>query len=553
MLDKLYSYQKECLTKINEIDKGIVIMPTGTGKTFVQAAVIVGDILNNKNQFRLYVINSPKIILSFQLLLEVYSFLIKSNIDSRYYLVHSGGDADIKDLEEIRTKSSENNIAYSEINSGTSVDGIVEIMRKAKLENKPCVLFSTYHSADRIESARKKFDEDKLIDAVCNDEAHHLIEERFFKLIDVLNTKRLYFFTATLRYTKSKESRGMNNINAYGNIIYSMPPRKAIELGKMVRPRIHILKSRKVISEEDYLKSIPFIIRDAYLSHFEILINTFKNNEYRILMNPKLLITVKGSKDILAFKNSIQYDALLKSDVGIFITHTADDLGNFVNDKKVSRVLFLKELKRYGNDPTKRMIVLHYDILTEGVDVSGFSGVLLLRNLKKFKLLQTIGRCARLEKNDRVALNKNKATPLKKLNKPYTYVIMPNITYDDKDSIIINNTLIKELRSNNTVLADDYIITDKANGIPDEDELENLIQLVLFMKSEDKVGRLTTELEKENSIYANGDEYETINSVFPEMEKLLKIEKETEDLNNEVLNRETRSPNKQLDDMDGMF
>lgn len=53
-------------------------MPTGTGKTFVQAGIIAEDIISNPG-FRVYVINAPRIMLSYQLLEEVFKFNIDNN------------------------------------------------------------------------------------------------------------------------------------------------------------------------------------------------------------------------------------------------------------------------------------------------------------------------------------------------------------------------------------------------------------------------------------------------------------------------------------------
>jgi superfamily II DNA or RNA helicase len=79
----LYDYQIEAAEATNNHNKGIVVMPTGTGKTFVQASIIAEDIKNNPG-FRMYVVNAPRIMLSYQLLEEVFKFNIDNNIDARY-------------------------------------------------------------------------------------------------------------------------------------------------------------------------------------------------------------------------------------------------------------------------------------------------------------------------------------------------------------------------------------------------------------------------------------------------------------------------------------
>jgi hypothetical protein len=147
IIDSLYDYQQEALQVTNLSKKGKVILPTGTGKTRIQAAIIAIDILKNPNKFRMYVINAPRIMLSYQLLREVYSFLVKFGVEARYMCVHSGGQTDIQELEKIRENANENledNIPYSDIANGTSSDIIKEMIKKSENQNLPLIFFSTY-------------------------------------------------------------------------------------------------------------------------------------------------------------------------------------------------------------------------------------------------------------------------------------------------------------------------------------------------------------------------------------------------------------------------
>ena len=68
ILSKLYDYQLKAVEATDKNEKGIVCMPTGTGKTFVQASVIAKEILEKGGEFGVYVINAPRIMLSYQLL-----------------------------------------------------------------------------------------------------------------------------------------------------------------------------------------------------------------------------------------------------------------------------------------------------------------------------------------------------------------------------------------------------------------------------------------------------------------------------------------------------
>ena len=486
ILEGLYPYQKDAVTKTFYNYKGTICLPTGTGKTFAQAAIIANDIIMNPFQFRIYVVNAPRIMLSYQLLKEVYSFLTKNGIEARYMFVHSGGKTDESELENIRIASNidGNNIPFSEIGSGTSVEGIKEMMNKAKEQSLPLIFFSTYNSADKIEIARKSFLQP--ISIVVNDEAHYLVQEQFHDILKTLSASRCYFFTATTIHTPSDKGRGMNNKELYGEVLYSMTPREAIDLGKMVRPRLHFVNTAGVYTSDDYDKSLSKIISESFLQHKAVLGK----------VEPKILVSVKGTLDMKKFLESVEYMELRNSGVDIYAVASADEIGNDINGIKVRRQDFLKALKRDGTDKSKKMIVLHYDILAEGIDVSGFTGIMPLRSLNKSKFLQTFGRAARLDIDDRIKIESGEILPyeLEKLNKPYAYIIIPNVIHsneDDKDNLI---QLITELRSYGFNPSEDIISSSMVNGIPEIDELHGLVDIKVKLPN---VGALIQGLEAE--------------------------------------------------------
>lgn len=206
ILEKLYDYQKDAVASTDKNKKGIVCMPTGSGKTHVQGAVIAKEILKFKGKFGVYVINAPRIMLSYQLLKEVYTFLMYAGIDARYMSVHSGGANDVEDLEKIRIDANFNegtNIQFAQIENGTSPITISEFVDKAKIGDIPAIIFSTYNSADRINDAIP----DTKINIVMNDEAQYLVQEQFHDIIHTLNFNRCYFFTATTIHTPSDKGQ----------------------------------------------------------------------------------------------------------------------------------------------------------------------------------------------------------------------------------------------------------------------------------------------------------------------------------------------------------
>ena len=469
-LQMLYDYQRNAVNTTFYNPKGVVCMPTSTGKTFCQAAIIAQDILMNNGQFRTYVINAPRILLTYQLLKEVYSFLSLSGIDARYMFVHSGGKTNEKELEEIRLRANAegHDIPFSQINSGTSVDGIKNMLLTAKKQTLPIIIFSTYNSAQNVQFAMNMAKIKQPISLVLNDEAHYLVQEQFHDILNTLKASRCYFFTATMVHTLSDKGRGMNNVDSYGNVLFEMTPAEAIRLGKMVRPRMHFVRTDGVYNSEDYVRSLNKIIKDTFEQHEEVL----KTNN----QNPKLLISAKGSLDIVRFMASTEYRELRQAGVDIYAIGTSDEIGNDINGEKVRRPEFLKRLKMDGTNRDKKMIVLHYDILAEGIDVSGFTGIMPLRTLSKSKFLQTYGRAARLDPEDRKRIDAGEITyeDLDKMVKPYAYVIIPNIVQsneDDRENII---QLINELRSFDFNPIEHTIFTTRVNGIPKREDTDGL-------------------------------------------------------------------------------
>ena len=86
IFDTLYDHQKLALNAIMRENIGKIILPTGTGKTFIQAATIAMNILENPmdNSWpysctNVHIVQVPRILLSYQILNEVYFFLNKFN------------------------------------------------------------------------------------------------------------------------------------------------------------------------------------------------------------------------------------------------------------------------------------------------------------------------------------------------------------------------------------------------------------------------------------------------------------------------------------------
>jgi hypothetical protein len=192
-----------------------------------------------------------------------------------------------------------------------------------------------------------------------------------------------------------------------------------------------------------------------------------------------MLVTVNGVGDIKRFMESKEYNKFIQNGTNIYCVASSDEIGNNINGVNYTRQDFLKKLKINGLDKTSKFIILHYDILAEGIDVPGITGILPMRTLTKSKFLQTFGRSARLDQNDRVRLESGnlKINDLQEYNKPYAWVIIPSIISDNVDNEQHVSSLISELRDYGFNPYEDVVITDDTNGLPEVMNIDNLNDL----------------------------------------------------------------------------
>jgi superfamily II DNA or RNA helicase len=447
---KPLSHQIEVLEILKKNTLGKVTIPTGTGKTFIQGIDLAHQI-ETIGGFGVYVVLAPRIMLSFQLLLEYQKVMFGKGIDVKYMCVHSGGTPEEKnDMAMLRLQ---NNIPYSTIVSTTSPVEIKNQIKLAKKQNIALIIISTYNSSERILDGMGR---QKINTTLC-DEAHYLVRENFHNFVKKVKTDRLFFFTATEKHTESDGGLGMNNEDVFGEVLYSMSPREAIDRGLMLRPRMQIVmtQTKEYKLSEDLDKSFANIVFQSYRQH-EFAIGS---------QNGKLLVVVRESMDMIRFINSKECKGLIRSGVHVFAVSSREEIGNWYNETQLSRDEFLEKLKKVGSDPTQRMIVLHYDILTEGIDTI-FTGVLPFKGLGKLKFIQTYGRVARLDPEDRKRIMTREITPndLSQMYKPFGWVIIPALLFEDIDDNQRIENLVRELRDYGFDPVDDIVVSNFEGG-----------------------------------------------------------------------------------------
>lgn len=449
MAKHLRDYQKEAVEEAFGCTRGIVCLPTGSGKTAIQSHTIIRDIQDNPGH-RTYLVLAPRIVLSFQLMKEYFIDLNEIGIQCWYAGLHSGGSVDIKEFEEERNED----ITFQHIQATTSSVALKEEIEKAKERDLPIIIFGTYHSAERAPLALGQTPYNLVI---C-DEAHYLVSDQFEDLVkfDGLLADRMIFYTATMQETSSDTGKGMNNQDRFGRVIYQKIPREMIDMGYMVRPRMHIVQLDADLSKDQLISEAGRIVAESFAQH-----------EYIARRTGKILVTCTGTPMV---KNILQSKEIrsLQRRRGCKVYAVASDpaIGNQIDGVQYTRQEFLRKLRFDGLEKSQEMIILHIDILTEGIDVPGITGILPFRSLAKSKFIQTLGRASRICRDDIESFTEGEYThnDLKEMAKPYSWVILPDIEGEDtaEDSI----RLVKELRTYGFNPREDVFISNAKGSMP---------------------------------------------------------------------------------------
>jgi len=112
---------------------------------------------------------------------------------------------------------------------------------------------------------------------------------------------------------------------------------------------------------------------------------------------------------------------------GYEVLHITSKFGAYVNKQKVNREVFFDTLTAYGKDPSKKFVLFHYSILSEGINCPGLTQCILLRNLNIVEMAQTVGRVIRMHRDDiqRIQNGTLQAGDLSNYTKAYGFVTVP--------------------------------------------------------------------------------------------------------------------------------
>ena len=371
---QLHPHQQEILDTLPKFDKGIISCPTGGGKTYC----MITDSRRFMTPGNVTVVVAPQLLLSHQLFTEFDKHL--PDVNFMFRQISSEGKTFQRNRKALKFRINPPK------SPTTIVDEIRDTYRIAQKAQLPLILFVTYDSLERIVSA-------EIPVSVCYyDEAHNAVDSDNFPAVEGMSriADNNYYFTATPKYTQSRSTSGagMDNVSVYGEQIVNVNFKDLVNGGIIVRPVIHLLQSD---AQSRNLDEVSVDV-DALME----TVNYYETQHHETGAH-KILVACRGTKSIQEIRKSILkwangkgYDVLTIDSVN----------GGYINDEQIcsgsDKGKFITKLDQLGADLTQKMIVLHYDMLGEGIDVKAFTGTLFLRNMSsKIKSVQAMGRVIR--------------------------------------------------------------------------------------------------------------------------------------------------------------
>lgn len=386
------------------IYRGQIILPTGVGKTLVQVYAILKELTSlppgdkGLPTYGVALMASHRILLCEQLILETVKVAMQLGIPFNVLTVASNGidegDVALLDIEGVGDFKKKHLVKKT-----TSSKEVLEFAEMTKKMHRMLLVVCTYQSMARLAGI--------LPNIACMDEAHTTTEEDKHGHVGLMlpSMAKAFFFTATS--VTGCNGRGMDSTEFYGQVLNVVAPRAAIDSHDILPPMMHTVRvtmakvpkvkaSTKEKVKSDLTKDDRAVIQAAYKAHREIVLHTSKGK-----VAPKLLISVAGVKDMVALITNVSFNKwALQS--GVQVIAFSSGMGYYANGLDTTRKEALERLR--GLKENEGALILHYDILTEGIDLPNITGVLPLRELNKVKFLQLLGRAARLQKDDRILI-----------------------------------------------------------------------------------------------------------------------------------------------------
>jgi hypothetical protein len=359
-----------------------------------------------------YVIASHRLLLNKQLMDELLDLCLKCGLPVNALYVGS----DRHDDKEVYDKYFHDIVGDFQVGYTTSGSEIKSFAENTRNAGRHLIVVSTYHSFDHMATL-------DTIDICAYDEAHNTTEENFhFNIEQVIKKiKRNYFFTAT-RKVCTITGHGMEDEALYGKVIIEISPTEMINVGEIVRPKIITMfldndTSKKGVVSTGNQHMLAKTVIEAFIRSKE---------QVKLGSNPdaienKMIVSSEGSDELNLVQESTEFQDYCKTN-NVRVFSFSSRYGFFIDFEKSDRDKVYDAMKNLSDQ--EDAILLHIDILTEGMDLPAITSILLLRNLNEISLFQTLGRGLRLTKIDRQGLYSGQITK-EQFVKRHAYLILP--------------------------------------------------------------------------------------------------------------------------------
>ena len=418
-LDALASFKRKA--EAEETFKGRFIYPTGAGKTLIESLILNHQI--DRFDGGVHVVVAPRIALLIQLMRECRNY-----IGDKYVPIglHSGTEEPESDDSDWMRRTQRNT---------TDVEVVKREISHARSKNRPAIVFSTYHSLHKLICGDLSFE------TMIADESQYCVSENYFEHIKKIDAKIKLYFTATERHRVGKDGfrmeRSNDNEEVFGESLGEETITDLVKRGILVEPILHLMRGKpKEINRDTLIAEAQHIAEEQRRQvsdglHAKTLFACRKAENIEIIVDSK-----NGNENLKKLKQEVH-------DHAIFTIISKKPFEAMIDGVPVSRKSFLERLSNHDGDA----LVFHYNILSEGIDVDGITGVAILRKMGDAKLLQTIGRCLRPFKKNR-------------LLKKYAYVSVPVIDGDIRNSEHLREIVRKMLEGGLDINAEKVVVSD---------------------------------------------------------------------------------------------
>lgn len=535
LLKTLNSDQREMFRLLEDNDKYQFRVPTGVGKGYVMILHILWRVMNRKDTK--LAVASHRLSLNNQHLKDLIEFYVQLNLISKVKFLTIGSMS--LDINKVMEKDKELSVKFNNIlfeynstkaiterlteskifKSSLSTDEVNKIIQKNDDEGFKTVIISTYNSLDKLK--------EQDLDILYCDEAHILASENedadFKKSFEIVSAEKRFFFTATpkdvdeeiIKNRKSSEIFLMNNKEIFGEI-FTVPFKRCVENCYISTPIIHIVSPTKLEEDENYdsLENKSKFVKETFYKHAEWLkSNSSKPSE----VFSKILVrceSVPRMWDLHKYLNTMMSDTIICAGASY---NKTNECNHAIGDEWIkSRDEFVDKIQKIPDN--KKVIILQYDIFSEGINVPGITGVMFLQGKMptRAKIIQNVGRSTRLHKEDRDEIRKGNLDKenLKKWVKPYCAVIIPY--WDDRSTNTKTELalIIKDMRDKwgfnprfEVTIGDDIAESELIYQDDGLNKLDRKIKKATFIKE------INHEIEKLSDEYKELEEKKRINNL----------------------------------------